>query len=426
MFMSKVKKVSALEVLDSRGHPTVKVKVETRDGYFGDAMVPSGASTGKFEALEIRDKDEKIYGRKGVTKAVNNVNNQLSSAIEDLDVTDQGKIDEALIKADGTENKSNLGANAILGVSLAVAQAAAKEKKMPLFRSIYDNTNYLMPCPMVNVINGGAHAGNMLDVQEFMIRPIKAQSFASAIRISSEVFHCLKKMLKKQKLSISVGDEGGFAPNISSDKEVLNILQDAISESGHDKILDLALDMAATEFYENGNYIEKKKKNAKLDYQKKSTSEQIEHIEDLCSKFPISSIEDGLSEEDWDGWESLTKKLGSEIQIVGDDLFVTNIKFLKKGIEKKVANAILIKLNQIGTLTETLQTIDFAKERGYNVIISHRSGETEDTFIADLAVAVNAGQIKTGSVCRSERVAKYNRLLEIEKELGFHAEYFSP
>ncbi|MBN2479031.1 MAG: phosphopyruvate hydratase [Parachlamydiales bacterium] len=429
--MSKIKNIHALEILDSRGTPTVEVILTTDDDIRVNAKIPSGASTGQNEALELRDGDTSRYFGKGVLKAVANVNGPLFKLLKGKSIFDQQALDSLMIKEDGTEYKSNFGANAILGISLAIAKAAAVSKKLPLYKylgEIQDKKATLLPCPMMNIINGGLHGDNMLDFQEFMIRPKGAKNFKESLRYGAEIFHTLKKILKDKKLSTSVGDEGGFAPNLSSDEESLALIVEAIQKAGYEpkKDITIALDPAASEFFdkEKNSYFEMKKKLANQDYKYRSVEDQIKHLENLTKKFPIDSIEDGLSENDWDGWAKLTKDLGKKIQLVGDDLFVTNTKFLKKGIEKHVANAILIKLNQIGTLTETIQAIDLAHQNGYRCVISHRSAETEDTFIADFAVATRAGQIKTGSLSRSERIAKYNRLLEIEEELKDKAEFF--
>ena len=405
----------ALEILDSRGNPTLDVTVISSDGFIGQASVPSGASTGEHEASELRDGDPKRYGGKGVLKAVANVNGPLNDAVKGMSLFNQKELDESMIYLDGTSNKGRLGANAILGISLAAAKCAAASKKMPLYRYLGGETATLLPCPMMNIINGGVHADSGLDFQEFMIRPIGAPSFREALRWGAEVFHTLKKILSKQNLSTSVGDEGGFAPAIQSNEEALELICEAIRQAGYTpgKEITLALDCAASEFYEDGSYVEKKNK----DHKKRTFQEQTQYLASLSQKYPIDSIEDGLDQNDWTGWAYLTKHLGDKMQLVGDDIFVTNTKFLQRGIHEKIANAILIKVNQIGTLTETAAAISLAKANQYKTIISHRSGETEDTTIADLAVAFQTGQIKTGSLSRSERVAKYNRLLKIEEEL---------
>jgi enolase len=409
--------IRAWEVLDSRGRPTLAVQVDLADGDVGMAMVPSGASTGTFEAHELRDGDPQRYGGAGVLKAVANVMETIEPELLDLDATDQQGIDQALIDLDGTPNKSNLGANAILGVSIAVAKAAARALGLPLYRYLGGPMSSVLPVPMMNVLNGGVHADNNVDIQEFMIVPVGASSFREALRWGAEVFATLKKVLKEKKLNTSVGDEGGFAPNLGSNREALDLLLQAIETAGYKpgEQIAFALDVAASEFYQNGQYT--------YDGQSRTPQELITYLAELAQSYPIVSIEDGLAEDDWEHWQIHTQNLGQKIQLVGDDLFVTNRVRLQKGIDLGVANAILIKLNQIGTVTETLQTIHLATRRGYRCVISHRSGETEDTTIADLAVATNVGQIKTGSLCRSERVAKYNRLLEIENELGDTAVY---
>ncbi|MFY7842505.1 MAG: phosphopyruvate hydratase [Rhabdochlamydiaceae bacterium] len=417
--MSYLKEIKAYEILDSRGFPTVKVKVVTTDGVCGFASVPSGASTGSHEAVELRDQDPKRLGGKGVRKAIHNIENVILPLLKDHSIFSQEKIDELMIKADGTKNKSFLGANAILAVSLGVAQAAANSLKIPFYRYLGGKRASVLPCPMMNIINGGAHADNDLDFQEFMIRPVGASSFSEGLFWGVEVFHQLKKILKNKNLSVSVGDEGGFAPYLRSNEEALDCILEAVEKAGFKagKEISLALDLAASEFYYSGRYEEKKKKQKKEPYRSLSTQEQVDYLATLCRQYPIDSIEDGLDEGDWEGWALLTAKLGNDVQIVGDDIFVTNPDFLKKAIAQKVGNAILIKPNQIGTLTETLNTILLAQINGYKTIISHRSGETEDTSIADIAVAMNAGQIKTGSLCRTDRVSKYNRLIEIEREI---------
>lgn len=412
--MSKIQSVQGLEILDSRGNPTLEVKVTTTDGYVGKAAVPSGASTGEHEALELRDGDKKRYSGKGVRNAIAHVNGPLAQLVSGKEVFEQAALDQAMIDADGTENKSKFGANALLGVSLAIAKAAAAVSKKPLYRYIGGLDATILPCPMMNILNGGVHADNGLDFQEFMIRPIGAPSFHEAIRYGAEIFHTLKSLLKEKGYATSVGDEGGFAPHMTSHEEALDFILKAIEKAGYKPSQDIsiALDCAASEFYDN-----KTKK-----YRTRSSQEQIDYLVKLTKNYPIDSIEDPLDQNDWEGWKTLTVRL-KNIQIVGDDIFVTNPKFLNRGIKEGVANAILIKLNQIGTLTETLSTIEIAKKFGYKTIISHRSGETEDTTIADLSVATSSGQIKTGSLSRSDRIAKYNRLLEIEAELGQTARY---
>ena len=412
--------VEALEVLDSRGNPTVQVTVTTAGDFKGVAMVPSGASTGSFEAVELRDGDKTRYQGKGVQKAVENVNTSIFEALVGMNVYDQVGIDKALIELDGTENKGKLGANATLGVSLAVARAAAASLDMDLYNYIGGVNAKTMPVPMMNILNGGKHADNTVNIQEFMIMPVGAKSFTECMRMSVEIYHTLKNVLKSKGLSTGVGDEGGFAPNLSSDEEALKLIVEAIEKAGYKpgEEVVLALDVASTEMYDEAKKIGKEGcyyfwKTDEL----KTVDEMIEFLTSLTEKYPIVSIEDGLAEEDWDGWKKLTEKLGKKIQLVGDDLFVTNIKRLQKGLDLGVANSILIKLNQIGTLTETLDAIELAKKNGYTAIVSHRSGETEDTTLADVAVATNAGQIKTGAPCRTDRVAKYNRLLNIEDEL---------
>ena len=409
--MSKIKDIKAREILDSRGNPTVEVDVLLESGAKGRAAVPSGASTGSKEALELRDNDPKRYQGKGVLKAVNNVNTIIKDALIGLESSNQRQIDETMIKLDGTENKTNLGANATLGVSLAVLKATAKEKNIPLYKYFGDEIS--LPRPMMNILNGGAHADNNLDFQEFMIIP-NAKNFKETLRIGSEVFHTLKKVLKENGFNTGVGDEGGFAPNLNTNEEALDMLMEAIKEAGYTpgKDVNFALDVAASEFYEDGIY------NLKGANKKLTSNELVDYYQTLIDKYPIISIEDPVDEEDWKGFRKMTEKYGDKIQLVGDDLFVTNIKYLQKGIDNKAGNAILIKLNQIGTFTETLETINLAKENGYKTIISHRSGETEDVTIADLAVALNLGQIKTGSLSRSERTAKYNELLRIEEDLN--------
>ena len=415
--MGKIAKIHGREILDSRGNPTVKVEVTTEGGVTGRASVPSGASTGEHEAVELRDNDPKRYGGKGVLKAVGNVNGPLAKLLKGWDVFDQEGIDRAMIEADGTDNKGNFGANAILGISLAAARAAAMTEKTPLFKYLSRGGEVSMPVPMMNILNGGAHADNSLDFQEFMIRPIGAPNFPEALRYGAETFHALKKLLKEKGHVTSVGDEGGFAPNLSSDEEALDFILAAIEKVGlkPGKDISLALDCAASEFYDKSKkvYYDKKRKGKGEKYEERNAHQEIDKLEKLAKQYPIDSIEDGLDENDWEGWKVLTDRLGARIQLVGDDIFVTNKTFLQKGIDEGVANAILVKVNQIGTLTETLETIALAKKHNYHTVISHRSGETEDTFIADLAVATQAGQIKTGSLSRSDRVAKYNRLLTI-------------
>lgn len=415
-----IEEIKALEVLDSRGNPTVQVEVITEEGTNGVAMVPSGASTGSFEAVELRDEDKSRYLGKGVLKAVENVNKIIAKELEGMNVFEQAEIDKKLIEIDGTENKGKLGANATLGVSLAVARAAANSLGMSLYKYIGGVNAKTLPVPMMNILNGGKHADNTVNIQEFMIMPVGAKSFSECLRMSAEIYHTLKKVLKAKGLETGVGDEGGFAPNLSSDEEALKLIVEAISKAGYKPGEDvvLALDVASTEMYDEAKKIGKEGcyyfwKTEEL----KTEDEMIEYLADLANKYPIISIEDGLAEEDWEGWRKLTEKLGNKLQLVGDDLFVTNIKRLQKGLDNKIANSILIKLNQIGTLTETLDAIELAKKNGYTAVVSHRSGETEDTTLADVAVATNAGQIKTGAPCRTDRVAKYNRLLNIEAEL---------
>ena len=415
-----IRDIFAREILDSRGNPTIEAEVLAGENIVGRAAVPSGASTGKYEAVELRDQEER-YGGKGVERAVENVNSCLAKAVIGMNVFDQKEIDRALCKADGTENKSNLGANAILGVSMAAARAAAKGLNIPLYRYLGGVQAKKMPVPMMNILNGGVHADNPLDIQEFMIVPVRETSFRERLRICAEIYHMLRAVLKGKGLQTGVGDEGGFAPELADTKEALRTIRDAAERAGYRMGRDImiALDVAAAELYieEKGGYIfagEGKKGEPVV----RTTEEMISYYEELVEEFPIFSIEDPLDEEDWDGWKKLTKKIGNRVQLVGDDLFVTNAQRLRKGIELGAANAILIKVNQIGTLSETFETIKTAQEAGYNVIVSHRSGETEDTIIADIAVAFNTGQIKTGAPCRSERVAKYNRLLRIEEQIG--------
>lgn len=417
MLDTAIESIQAREILDSRGRPTIEAEVYLANGVVGLAQVPSGASTGSFEAHELRDDDKKRYGGKGVLKAVDNVEHKIAPALIDLDAIDQALVDQTMIDLDGSPNKSNLGANAILGVSLATAKAAAETLGLPLYRYLGGTLANVLPVPLMNVINGGSHADNNVDIQEFMIVPVGAPSFKEALRWGAEVFASLAKVLKDKNLLTGVGDEGGFAPNLGSNQEALDLLMMAIEKAGYKpgEQVALALDVAASEFYKDGQYT--------YDGVAHSPAELIDYLDGLVSQYPIVSIEDGLHEDDWDSWVALTEKLGSKIQLVGDDLFVTNRTRLQKGIDLKASNSILIKLNQIGSLTETLDTIDLGKRNSYRSVISHRSGETEDTTIADLAVATRAGQIKTGSLCRSERVAKYNRLLRIEAQLGDRAIY---
>lgn len=415
-----IESTRALEILDSRGNPTVQVEVVTEGGFSGVAMVPSGASTGSFEAIELRDQDEERYFGKGVQRAVENVNKKIARVIQGMNVYEQIKIDKKLIELDGTENKERLGANAILGVSLAVAKAAANSLGMSLYNYIGGINSKMLPIPMMNIMNGGKHADNDLNIQEFMIMPTGATSFKESLRMGVEVYYNLKRILKSRGLSTAVGDEGGFAPNLSNEEEAIELILKAIAQSGYipGKDISLALDIAATEMLEEAKKIGKDGYYFWKTDEFKTKEEMVNFVVDLTEKYPIVSIEDGLAEEDWKNWKKLTDMIGNKVQIVGDDLFVTNIKRLKKGTDNKIANSILIKLNQIGTLTETLDAIELARKNGYTAIISHRSGETEDTTIADIAVATNAGQIKTGAPCRTDRVAKYNRLLNIENELN--------
>ena len=406
----KISKIYAQEVLDSRANPTIKASVVLENGTIGSAIVPSGASTGKREALELRDGDKARFGGKGVLKAIANVNEQICEAIVGFNVFNQQNIDDAMLKLDGTQNYSNLGANAVLGVSTAVARAAANTLNIPLYRYLGGANARVLPVPMFNIINGGAHANNSVDFQEFMIMPFGFNKFSDALRASAEIYQTLKKLLNDAGYSTAVGDEGGFAPNLSDNEEPLKLIMKAIEQSGYKagEQIKIALDVAASELYENGKYC--------LQGREFSSDEMIEIYKNLCEKYPIFSIEDGLSEDDWDGWKRLTSALGDKIQLVGDDLFVTNEKILREGIEKGIANAILIKPNQIGSITQTMRTVRLASRNGYRCIMSHRSGESEDSFIADFAVALNTGEIKTGATARSERNAKYNRLLEIERE----------
>jgi enolase len=409
-----IEEIIAREILDSRGNPTVEVDVYLEDGSMGRAAVPSGASTGSNEAVELRDNDENRYMGKGVLKAVENVNSLLAPEIEGYDATDQLGIDRAMIDLDGTPNKSRLGANAILGVSIACAKAAAESLGLPLYQYLGGSNSKVLPVPMMNILNGGKHADNNVDIQEFMIMPVGAGSFAAALRMGTEVYHTLKKVLQGKGLSTAVGDEGGFAPMLSSNEEALAVIVEAINAAGYKpgEQIALALDAAATEFYKDGRYV------FEAEGKSRGAEEMVEYYAMLVDKYPIISIEDGLAEDDWEGWKKLTERLGKRVQLVGDDLFVTNTALLSRGIESGVANSILIKLNQIGTVTESLDAIEMAKQAGYTAVVSHRSGETGDTTIADLVVATNAGQIKTGAPARTDRVAKYNQLLRIEEELG--------
>ena len=418
--MAKIEETTAREILDSRGNPTVEVDIILDDGTIGRAAVPSGASTGRHEACELRDGNPKRYLGKGVTKAVNNVTETIGPKIKGLDPSEQENIDKLMIELDGTENKSNLGANAILGVSIAIARAAASASNKPVYKYLGNDDAHIIPVPMMNIINGGEHADNNLDIQEFMIMPVGADSFREALRMGAEVFHCLKKILNAKGYNTNVGDEGGFAPELKCNEEALETIVEAINKAGYEPGRDvlLALDTAANEVYKDGKYVLKAEEDPE-----KSIEGMISFYEGLISNYPIFSIEDGLAEDDWDGWKALTEKLGNRVQLVGDDLFVTNINRFKKGIDLGIANSILIKLNQIGTITETIQTIEMAKSKGYTTVISHRSGETEDTIISDFAVATNAGQIKTGSLSRTDRICKYNQLLRIEEELGNDAVY---
>lgn len=420
--MSYIADIRAREILDSRGNPTIEVDVYTTEGHSGRAAVPSGASTGKHEAVELRDGDKSRYGGKGVSKAVNYVNSTLAEQLKGYPVFNQSAIDALMIELDGTDNKANLGANAILGISLAVSKAAASEAGLPLFRYVGGVSANLLPLPMMNILNGGAHADNGIDFQEFMIMPTGADSFSESLRMGTEVFHTLKKVLKDKGLSTNVGDEGGFAPDLKSNEEAIQAVMTAIEKAGYKPGVDIfiAMDAASTEFYDekSGHYIFKKSTGDKL-----TTSQMVDFWKTWCSKYPIISIEDGFAEDDWAGWKSMTDELGDKIQIVGDDLFVTNVKRLQEGISKKTANSILVKVNQIGTLSETISAVKLAQENSYTAVMSHRSGETEDSTIADLAVALNTGQIKTGSASRSDRIAKYNQLLRIEEQLGSSAQF---
>jgi enolase len=417
--MTKIKQVKAREILDSRGNPTVEVDVVLENGILGRAAVPSGASTGSKEAVELRDGDKKRYMGKGTLKAVANVNEIIAPAVIGKDPGKQKEIDELMIGLDGTENKANLGANAILGVSIAVVKAAAQDADMSVFKYIGGPNATRLPIPFFNILNGGKHADNNVDIQEFMIAPIGAASFRESLRMGAETYHNLKAVLKAKNLTTSVGDEGGFAPNLASNEEALQIITIAIEKAGykpgHD--ISIVLDPAASEFYQDGKYV------LKADNRRLSSEEMVDYYQNLIKKYPVISIEDGLAEDDWDGWHIMTNKLGRQIQLTGDDIFVTNKKILKEGITKNVANSVLIKLNQIGTLTETMETVALAEVAGYTCVFSHRSGETEDSFLADITVATNAGQLKTGAPARSERLCKYNQLLRIEEELGRNAVY---
>jgi len=415
--MGKIKNIHARQIIDSRGNPTVEADVTLTDGSFGRAAVPSGASTGKYEAVELRDNNPLLYNGKSVLKAVSNINNIISSDLKGLEVDDQKNIDDKLLSLDGTENKSNLGANSMLAVSLACAKAAANYKKLNLFESISQKSEYELPIPMMNILNGGSHADNKIDFQEFMVMPVGAKTFSQALQMGTEIFHSLKNELKSKGFSTNVGDEGGFAPNLSSNKEAIEIVLKSIESAGYSpgKDIFIAMDAAASEFYNND---EKVYHFHQSTGEKLSSSEMVDFWKDWVNKYPIISIEDGLDEDDWDAWKLLTDKIGKDVQLVGDDLFVTNVKKLSKGINESIANSILIKVNQIGTLTETIDAVKLAQDNSYTSIMSHRSGETEDTTIADLSVALQTGQIKTGSASRSDRVAKYNQLLRIEEKLG--------
>jgi enolase len=418
--MSKIKSVDALEILDSRGNPTIQVSVTLESGAIGVAKIPSGASTGKHEAVELRDGDKKRYNGKGVLKAVHNVTKLIQGAVKGMDASHQKALDDEINALDGTPNKSKLGANAILGVSIAAAKAAAAEKKTPLYRQFAARDEYVLPVPQLNVLNGGRHADNNVDFQEFMIVPLGAPSFSEALRAASETFQTLKRVLHEKGYETSVGDEGGFAPRLRSNEEPVELILSAIQQAGYQPGKDIAinLDPAASEFYEDGQYV-----FHKSDKSRKSSDEMIALWADWMKKYPIPSLEDGLAEDDWEGWKKLTASLGNQVQLVGDDIFVTNPEIFAKGIKERIANSILIKLNQIGTVTETLRCIEMAAKNNYTCVVSHRSGETDDTTIADFTVATGVGQLKTGSACRGERIAKYNRLLEIEKELGPKAKY---
>ena len=418
--MSTISTIHARQVLDSRGNPTIEVDVLTSEGNLGSAIVPSGASTGSREALELRDGDKAIYCGKGVQKAVANVNTTIASLLTGCDVTQQAELDQKMIDADGTDNKSKFGANAMLGVSMAIARAAALDLGVPLYQTLSTENPTVLPLPMMNILNGGMHADNTVDFQEFMIMPSGAKTFSEGLQMGTEIFHSLKTVLKEKGLNTAVGDEGGFAPSLARNQDALDLILEAVERAGYSPRKDIliALDVAATELYRDGAY------HFDGEGVVKSSDEMVEMYAELCAKYPIISIEDGLDEGDWDGWAKLTQVLGNSVQLVGDDLFVTNPKILAEGIEKNVGNSILIKVNQIGTVTETLAAIELAKESNYTAVISHRSGESEDSFIADLAVATNAGQIKTGSLCRSDRIAKYNQLIRIEEALGDTAVYW--
>ena len=417
--MSLITKVVGRQILDSRGNPTVEVDVYTSNGVLGRAAVPSGASTGIHEAVELRDGDKSVYLGKGVLKAVHNVNTVINDALVGKHVYDQKGIDQVLLQLDGTENKSNLGANSILGTSLAVARAAAEEAGMPLYQYIGGVGAVTMPVPMMNILNGGSHADNLIDIQEFMVMPFGATSFSHGLRMGTEIFHHLKSVLKEKGMSTNVGDEGGFAPNLGSNEEAIQVVMEAIKKAGYTPGEDvyIALDAASSEFYKNGKYV------FESTGEERTSEEMVAFWEEWCAKYPIISIEDGLAEDDWAGWKLATEKLGHKVQLVGDDLFVTNTKRLARGIEENTANSILVKVNQIGSLTETIEAVQLATKNGYTSVMSHRSGETEDNTIADLAVALNCGQIKTGSASRSDRMSKYNQLLRIEEELGSSAVY---
>jgi len=420
MAKTTIHEIRAREILDSRGNPTVSTQVTLESGVVGKAAVPSGASTGTHEALELRDEDSSRYMGKGVLKAIANVKKIITPEIVGMDALEQEELDRRLIQLDGTPSKKKLGANAILSVSMAAAQAASQALNIPLYHYLGKRKDYLLPVPLINILNGGSHADNNVDIQEFMIAPIGSPNFSEAIRTSAEVFHHLKKILRKKEYSTAVGDEGGFAPNLKSNEEALDLILESIEDAGYKagKDIHLALDAAASEFYSDDKYVFKKS-----DGSKRSSVEMVEFYQNLVENYPIISIEDGFAEDDWEGWKLMTDALGDKIQIVGDDVFVTNLERFKKGVNQGIGNSILIKLNQIGTLSETTETVRFAHKNGYSAVISHRSGETEDTFIADLSVALNTGQIKTGSLSRSERVAKYNRLLEIEEDLKDRGNY---